>query len=102
MALSGGVIAAIVICSLLGPFLMLGLILLLSRWYQRRITAGSDNLKQLQGKTVVITGKRPNNIFISDKKKVLILINMHIMIHFKLLLTRCKCRYWERNSTRFG
>ena len=64
MALSGGVIAAIVICSLLGPFLMLGLILLLSRWYQRRITAGSDNPKQLQGKTVVITGKEPNNSFI--------------------------------------
>ena len=73
MALSGGVIAAIVICSLLGPFLMLGLILLLSRWYQRRITAGSDNPKQLQGKTVVITGKRPNNIFISYKKKVLMI-----------------------------
>ena len=64
MALSGGAIAAIVICSLLGPFLILFLLLLFTRYYQRRITAGSDNPKQLQGKTVVITGKEPNNIFI--------------------------------------
>ena len=64
MALSGDATAAIFICSLLGPFLALFLILLFTRYYQRRITAGSDNLKQLQGKTVVITGKEPNNIFI--------------------------------------
>ena len=56
MALSGGVNATIVICSLLGPFLALFLTLLFTRYYQRRITAGSDNPKQLQGKTVVITG----------------------------------------------
>ena len=64
MALSGGVNTTIVICSLLGPFLALFLILLFTRYYQRRITAGSDNPKQLQGKTVVITGKEPNNSFI--------------------------------------
>ena len=57
MTLSVGAIAAIVICSLLGPFLVLFLILLFTRYYQRRITSGSDNQKQLQGKTVVITGK---------------------------------------------
>ena len=59
-------ISKIVLCWIIGILLILililispilPLILLATRFYQRRITAGSDNIKQLQGKTVVITGK---------------------------------------------
>ena len=48
-------IILIIVLILISP--VLPLILLATRFYQRRITTGSDNLKQLQGKIVVITGK---------------------------------------------
>ena len=56
MALSGGIIAAIVFGSIFGILLLFFLVLLAIRLYIRRITAGSDIKKQLNGKTVVITG----------------------------------------------
>ena len=56
MALSAGIIAAIVVGSICGILLFLFLVLLAIRIYMRRITAGSDIKKQLNGKTVVITG----------------------------------------------
>ena len=58
MALAGSSIAGIVLGSIFGFVLLLFLLLVAFRFFNRRNTAGSDNIKQLQGKTVVITGKK--------------------------------------------
>ena len=57
MGLSGGAIAGIVLGSIFGPIVLIFLIMVVMRLYIRKITAGSDNPKQISGKTVVITGK---------------------------------------------
>ena len=62
MTLTGGSIAGIVLGSIFGFVILLFLLLLALRFYNRSKffgnTLGSDNLKQLHGKTVVITGGR--------------------------------------------
>ena len=59
MGLSGGAIAGIVLGVIFCPIVLIFLIMVVMRLYIRRITAGSDNPKQISGKTVVITGKLP-------------------------------------------
>ncbi len=54
MSLSGGAIAGIVVASLV--VLILAFVFVLRR-YLRGPTKGSDNIKRLDGKIVVITGK---------------------------------------------
>ena len=62
MTLTGGSIAGIVLGSLFGFVFLLFLLLLALRFYNRSKffgnTLGSDIIKQLYGKTVVITGGR--------------------------------------------
>ena len=57
MGLPGEAIAGIVLGTIFLPIVLIFIILLVMRLYSRRITAGSDNPKQISGKTVVITGK---------------------------------------------
>lgn len=56
MALSAGAVAGIVIGSLFGFVLLVFLLLVALRFWMRGPTRGSDNPKQLHGKTIVITG----------------------------------------------
>ena len=57
MGLPGEAIAGIVLGTIFLPIVLIFIIMVVMRLYARRITAGSDNAKQISGKTVVITGK---------------------------------------------
>ena len=94
MALAGGSIAGIVLGSIFGFVLLLFLLLVAFRFYNRRNTAGSDNIKQLQGKTVVITGKQ--GFFQISKHFTKNLCKNFILKFFKNILAIFTRDWWKK------